>query len=190
MKSICLLLPKSNCFYSAVLTAQPDVIVQKFIALRQHGTAQDTDIQDDISPVESLNSDILLATSMRSSHRQKDHRLDRDSGPVSKCRALGQAGTISLWLVPLDFNCTIHLPRWMSWKAWQLQSFKAGGSWQCSLRAYTVQPDTAAIFHMAEFGTPLQLRQSFQERSSSPYDRDTLGRSLLYVSSSYQQKMG
>jgi hypothetical protein len=38
---------------------------------------------------------------------------------------------------------SLRLPYWLSWRSWQLQSFKANGCWQFTFRSYSILQTTA-----------------------------------------------
>ncbi|ETS79806.1 hypothetical protein PFICI_07335 [Pestalotiopsis fici W106-1] len=154
-----------NNYLFAITMMQPEVIIQKFQALKLGYEVESPEVDRQHMDQEAGSRDVVSPQLWRDEVKE-DHP--------------SQTGKLSVAFDTSGFKAALQMPLWLSRRAWEMQSFKALGHWQFSLRSYSIRPDTAAVFATAETGTPLQLELMFREGSGSPHDCDVHGRSLLY----------
>lgn len=171
---------------SALTRIQPDIIINKFTALTgrpqpSHVNTLPTSVQphDDDSENEGVDSESepptrAQAIRMKSSYRQW-RQWSMPSSPF---------GRLSIRISGQGSGIMIQAPSWMCRQSWDLQSFRANGSWQTNLRSYCARPSDSEVFEVVKHGSPQELQRMFDMGLASPFDYNgSSGETLLHVSS-------
>lgn len=72
-------------------------------------------------------------------------------------------------------------PGWLSYRAWQLCSFRSQIGWTWTLTTYNIIPDYSPQFHHAEMGQLLDLQIMITNGKASIFDQQRDGDTLLSV---------
>ncbi|KAI0481799.1 hypothetical protein F4859DRAFT_529542 [Xylaria cf. heliscus] len=151
--------------YLIVLTrAQPDIIARKLSAY--------TDWNNDFHYRRTTKRNVHPSQNETADGARYDNCGSTLSGPPNNIAAVTQRLT--------SCSITLQVPRWISWKVWEICCTRAVGNWTFSLRSYSTRPSDSQVFQVARHGSPASLRQLFDTGLASPYDRTVDGETLIH----------
>jgi hypothetical protein len=76
----------------------------------------------------------------------------------------------------------VQWPSWISTSVYELQSSPTLGGWSYNYRVYNIISSESDIIKKIEKGDKAGVLELFKTRKASPFDKDSQGHSLLYVS--------
>ncbi|KAF3060532.1 hypothetical protein CFAM422_011211 [Trichoderma lentiforme] len=95
--------------------------------------------------------------------------------------ALARTKSTGAWQVQLQ------VPKWLSTSVYEFISAPAIAGWTYTYRVYNIIPNDSEIIKKINSGDLIGVREMFNNRDASPFDRNAAGGSLLYYAASSQQ---
>ena len=75
----------------------------------------------------------------------------------------------------------LRTPPWLTSRVWEICVTEACCGWTLGISTHNIRPFDAPAFRCIQCGELQRLQQLFDKGESSPFDRDTIRRSLLHV---------
>ncbi|KAI2620421.1 hypothetical protein GGR54DRAFT_601038 [Hypoxylon sp. NC1633] len=161
----------------ALTRVQPDIIVQKFAAL----TTRETRTKFQIASGSTSNTgEQSKENAPRSQPNKAENAMQPRQRHYAGFTGLSVLGRVLIDSRPSSHKIVFQVPKWLSRRSWELHSVKAYGAWQWYMRSYSVMPQDSRAMRIAKEGSPIEMRQLFDEGLASPYDRSRNGDTLLH----------
>ncbi|KAK4061481.1 uncharacterized protein Triagg1_10338 [Trichoderma aggressivum f. europaeum] len=79
------------------------------------------------------------------------------------------------------WQAQLQVPKWLSTSVYEFMSEPAIAGWTYTYRVYNIIPNDSEIIKKINSGDLIGVREMFNNRDASPFDRNAAGGSLLYV---------